>query len=80
METWDDILCTDFANLNHVHEKIKTLQMFIKDYNDGNFYVQQVDDIAVIPMNIENLWVDVLHVVEGAINYQECLETAYCLM
>jgi hypothetical protein len=54
--------------------------MFIKDYNDGNFYVQQVDDIAVIPMNIENLWVDVLHVVEGAINYQECLETAYCLM
>lgn len=70
------------GNLIHVHiqEEIKTLQKFIKEFNDDDFCVQQVDDIAVIPMNIQNLWVDVLHVVEEAINYQECLETAYCLM
>ena len=73
-------MCTDLATLNCVYEKVKTLQMFIKDYSNGNFSVQQVDDVSVIPMNIENLWVDVLNVVEGCIKYQECLETAYCLM
>ncbi|CAB4004931.1 Hypothetical predicted protein [Paramuricea clavata] len=42
--------------LNSVSEKLKTAQRFIKDYNDGAFWVQQADDIFVISPNIENLW------------------------
>jgi hypothetical protein len=66
--------------LNSVSEKLKTAQRFIKDYNDGAFWVQQADDIFVIPPNIENLWQDLLQVVEESIRYQECLETAYCVL
>ena len=80
LETWDDILSMDLENLMHVKEKVKKLQQFIKDYNGGEFCVQEVDDVFVIPMYIENYWEHVLEVTMKAIEYQERLETAYCLV
>ena len=78
LESWDRLLMMNIFELNSMSEKLKTLQRFIKDYNDGVFWAQQPDDIFVIPSNIENLWQDLLQVVEESIHYQECLETAYC--
>ena len=52
----------------------------MKDYNGGEFCVQEVDDVFVIPMYIENYWEHVLEVIMKAIEYQERLETAYCLV
>ena len=66
--------------LTSVSEKLKTVQTFIKDYNDGAFWIQQPDDIFVIPPNMEKLWQDLLQVVEESIRYQQCLETAYCVL
>ena len=80
LNNWDSLLLMNVFELTSVSEKLKTVQTFIKDYNDGAFWVQQPDDIFVIPPNIEKLWQDLLQVVEESIGYQQCLETAYCVL
>ncbi len=36
-------------------------------------WVRQPDDIFVIGQDVQNLWRDVIRVVEEAIKYQECV-------
>ena len=57
----------NMSELMSISEKIKTVQRFMKDYNDGIFWVQRPDNIFVIPLNIENLWQEVFEVVEESI-------------
>ena len=70
LNNWDNLLFINIFELTSVSEKLKTIQTFFKDYNDGEFWVQQPDDIFVIPPNIEKLWQDLLQVVEESIRYQ----------
>ena len=75
---WDRVLEINLSELNSMLTKMKTAKVLIDDFNNGLYWVQQPDDIFVIPQNVENLWQDFILVVEDAINFQRFLTTSYC--
>ena len=75
---WDRVLEMNLSELNSMLTKMKTAKVLIDDFNNGLYWVQQPDDIFVIPQNVENLWQDFILVVEDAINFQRSLTTSYC--
>jgi hypothetical protein len=78
LETWDSLLEMNASELNTTLVKMKTVRKFIDDFNEGQYWVQQPDDIFVIAQDVANLWRDVILVVEEAIEYQESLGTSFC--
>lgn len=75
---WDRVLEMNLSELNSMLTKMKTAKVLIDDFNNGLYWVQQPDDIFVIPQNVENIWQDLILVVEDAINFQRSLTTSYC--
>ncbi len=80
LKNWNHLLEMNESELESTLTKMKTAQRLIQDYNDGIMWVQQPDDIFVIAQDVQNLWRDVIRVVEEAIKYQECVRTSYCKM
>ena len=75
---WEGVLEMNTSELKSMLTEMNKAKALIDDFNNGLYWVQQPDDIFVIPQQVENLWGEVILVVEEAIKFQESLTSSYC--
>ena len=75
---WERVLEMNTSELKSMLAEMNKAKALIDDFNNGLYWVQQPDDIFVIPQQVENLWGEVILVVEEAIKFQESLTSSYC--